>query len=190
MEKRVHVDQIPIEVSISSRRLWKDCELTSQLLKHHSHDESSNTLTLYWRKSVDVISWLAEHSADAHVKRLRESAAQHAMMEMTSQSHTDEEALFEDDPTDAPSAAYAAMLSGEDAKGSEQRQKSFKRDPIDFKGVTVTRDGHHVQEITELMTVPILITSDLTHSPPVLKVSRRAAEVLNLRSSPLHPCCT
>lgn len=170
VEKRVHVDQIPIEVSIPGKA-FVGLELTRLLLQHHSHDENSNTLTLYWKKGVDVISWLAEHSADTHVKRLRESAAQHSMMEMTSQSHADEEALFEDDPTDTPSAAYAAMVSGEDAKGSEQRQKSLKKEQIDFNGVTVTRDGHHVQEITELMTVPILITSDLTHSPPVLKVS-------------------
>lgn len=97
------------------------------------------------------------------------------MMEMTSQSHTDEAALFDDEEDDEEVlAARKAMLSGEDAQGSTQRLKSFNKQPLKFSGVE-NKEGsaHSIQEIKQLSTVPVIVTSDMTKSPPVLKVSFR-----------------
>ncbi len=97
---------------------------------------------------------------------------------MKSQSRTEEEALFDDDDDDAADAtttAYAAMLSGEDAKGSEQRLKSFTKAPIEHTGTQITKDGHHIQEVTELSQTVVTLSADLTKSPPVLKVSASGA---------------
>lgn len=72
------------------------------------------------------------------------------MMEMTSQSHTDEAALFDDDDDDEEDGLMAArrraMLSGEDAKDSVQRQKSFKKEPLQFEGLQTTPTGHRIRE--------------------------------------------
>ncbi|KAE8269781.1 hypothetical protein A4X09_0g2548 [Tilletia walkeri] len=150
VEKRVHVDQMPIE--------------------HHIHDEHSNQLSIYWKEGVDVLQWLAENSDDVHVKRVREAQAHIKNMEMTSLSHDDEQALFDDDEDEAIMAARRAMLSGEDARDSVQRTKSFKKEPPVFQGIKDNSDGHRIQTIKELGTVPVIITSDMTKSPPVLKV--------------------
>ncbi|KAK0541810.1 Translational repressor, partial [Tilletia horrida] len=64
VEKRVHVDQMPIE--------------------HHIHDEHTNQLSIYWKEGVDVLTWLAENSDDVHVKRIREAQLHIKHMEMTS----------------------------------------------------------------------------------------------------------
>lgn len=150
VEKRVHVDQMPIE--------------------HHIHDEHSNQLNIYWKDGVDVLTWLAENSDDVHVKRVREAQLHIKNMEMTSLSHDDEQALFDDEEDEALAAARRAMLSGEDARDSVQRTKSFRKEVPAFQGINDNSDGHKIQTIKELATVPVIITSDMTKSPPVLKV--------------------
>jgi len=96
------------------------------------------------------------------------------MMEMTSQSHTDEAALFDDDDDEDEElmAARKAMLSGDDAQGSTQRLKSFNKQELKFNGVEKSNEsGHCIQNIKQLITVPVIVTSDMSKSPPVLKVS-------------------
>ncbi|EPQ29741.1 uncharacterized protein PFL1_06860 [Pseudozyma flocculosa PF-1] len=130
VEKRVHVDQMPIE--------------------HHDYDTDANALSIYWKRDVDVISWLAENSDDVHVKKLQSLARQHAAMEMTSQSHTDEAALFDDDDDDDEDdggegagargllAAQRFAASAEEVKGSTQRHKSYEKPQLHHTTATTT----------------------------------------------------
>ncbi|SPO21661.1 related to SSD1 protein [Ustilago trichophora] len=154
IEKRVHVDQMPIE--------------------NHVYDEQRHALNIYWKDNVDVIAWLAENSDDVHVKKLQEVAQQHQMMEMTSQSQTDEAALFADDDDDDDEGSTAAIIrqhNVEAAKESKQRAKSLHKTPLQFDGLQDNgAGGHKVQTIKELMQVPVIVTSDMSKSPPVLKV--------------------
>lgn len=56
-----------------------------------------------------------------------------------------------------------------DTSSSIQRQKSASSAPLTFAGL-VERSGHRIQEIKQLQTVPVIISADLTKSPPVLIV--------------------
>ncbi|PLW38149.1 hypothetical protein PCASD_09490 [Puccinia coronata f. sp. avenae] len=60
IEKRVHVDQMPID--------------------NHVHDEHANTLKLYWKQGVNVIAYLSEHSTDAHLNSIRHHTERHAKL--------------------------------------------------------------------------------------------------------------
>ncbi|KAJ1039276.1 hypothetical protein NDA10_005142 [Ustilago hordei] len=151
IEKRVHVDQMPIE--------------------NHIYDDSQHALNIYWKDNVDVIAWLAETSDDVHVKKLQEVAQQHAMMELTSQSQTDEAALFDDeDGEETSTAELIRQHNVEAAKESQQRAKSLQKSALKFDGVDESGRGERRQKIKELMQVPVIVTSDISKSPPVLKV--------------------
>lgn len=150
VEKRVHVDQIPVSRS--------------------TYTEASNTLTLYWTKGVETIRWLAETSDDAHLQAIQGLADHHAGMEMASQSHTAEAALFDDEDDAELAEAKRKVYSGEDAAGSQQRTKSFRKTEIESEGAKVTADGHRIQEIRELQKLPVVITADMEKAPPIIKV--------------------
>ena len=129
IEKRVHLDQIPIE--------------------HHTYEEHSNSLSIYWRRGVDTIDFLAERSDDPHIQALRARAQQQKDMDMYTQSHQDEAALFDDDDEEDNAALAEAkrrLLSGEDAKDSVQRTASrgYRRDELNFEGIeeTIVTKGH------------------------------------------------
>jgi protein SSD1 len=80
IEKRVHVDQIPVE--------------------HFSYDEHDGVLSLWWTKGKDTIEWLSENNEDSHLDAIRGLAQHHAQqleMRMSSQSQDAEAALFEED---------------------------------------------------------------------------------------------
>jgi len=151
IEKRVHVDQMPID--------------------NHVYDEHSYTLQIYW-SNRDVISWLAENSDDEHLKKVKQNAEQHALkMEVASRSVHDENALFDEDE-----AEDDEIVLGRDDKAVEQRESSKQRlhslakvQP-EFEGLRLPSSGHKIQDIKELMTVPVIVTADLTKSPPVIKV--------------------
>jgi len=150
IEKRVHVDQMPIE--------------------NHVYDEHTHTLQIYWTNK-DVISWLAETSSDdPHLQKMRRTAEMHARnqanMELTSRQATDESALFEEPEDDEP--AQDPSGSGEDID-SKQHALSRKKEMPAFEGLKDT-GGHKIQEIKESMLVPVIVTADLTKSPPVIKV--------------------
>jgi len=156
IEKRVHVDQMPIE--------------------NHVYDEHSHVLQIYW-SDRDVITWLAENSDDEHLKKVKQTAEQHALkMEVASRSVHDESALFdEDDETEEDEV----VLKRADGPGevpttkqetSKQRLLSAAKVAPKFEGLRTLPAGHHVQDIQELMTVPVIVTADLTKSPPVIKV--------------------
>jgi len=151
IEKRVHVDQMPID--------------------NHVHDEHNHTLQIYW-SDQDVITWLAENSDDEHLRKVKQNAEQHALkMEVASRSVHDEKALFEEDEADEDEIVLERSDSKEDSKViSKQRLLSQVKVKPEFEGLRVTSAGHRIQEIKELMTVPVIVTADLTKSPPVIKV--------------------
>ncbi|KAF8314752.1 RNB-domain-containing protein [Clavulina sp. PMI_390] len=153
LEKRVHLEQMPIE--------------------NHTYDEHSHTLQIYWSEQ-DVITWLAENSNDEHLKKVKQTAEQHAVkMEVASRSFHDESALFDDDDDEEDEVLLKrtdAPLDLAKVGNSKQRLISASRAPPKFEGLRTPVSGHHVQEIQELMTVPVIVTADLTKSPPVIKV--------------------
>jgi len=152
IEKRVHVDQMPID--------------------NHVFDEHTRTLQIYW-SDRDVIGWLAENSDDEHLKKVHRTAEHTAVkMEVASRNVNDEHALFEEDDEDDE-----IVLERTDPKedpevieNSKQRMLSIaKVEPV-FEGLKTPAAGHKIQEIKELMSVPVIVTADLTKSPPVIKV--------------------
>ncbi|KZS97962.1 RNB-domain-containing protein [Sistotremastrum niveocremeum HHB9708] len=145
IEKRVHIDQMPIENSV--------------------YDEHTYTLSIYW-STRDVISWLAENSDDEHLKKVKQTAEQHAQkMEVASRSIHDESALFDEDEDD-----IVLSKEGVDKETSVQRLRSKANAKPVFEGLRTTESGHKIQDIKEMMTVPVIVTADLTKSPPVIKV--------------------
>ncbi|KAF8913951.1 SSD1 protein [Gymnopilus junonius] len=149
IEKRVHVDQMPIE--------------------NHVYDEHTHTLQIYWSKR-DVISWLAENSDDEHLKKVKQNAEQHALkMEVASRSVHDEKALFDEDDVEEDEIVLGRD-NGALEETSKQRLLSMANIKPEFEGIRITPAGHKIQDIKELMTVPVIVTADLTKSPPVIKV--------------------
>ncbi|KAL4241972.1 DIS3-like exonuclease 2 [Abortiporus biennis] len=151
IEKRVHVDQMPID--------------------NHVYDEHSHSLNIYW-SDRDVITWLAENSDDEHLKKVKQNAEQHAVkMEVASRSVHDEKALFdEDDADDDEIILGRENKQAVDVETSKQRLLSKAGGYPVFEGLKTTPAGHKIQEIREMMTVPVIVTADLTKSPPVIKV--------------------
>ncbi|KAF5344108.1 hypothetical protein D9758_008896 [Tetrapyrgos nigripes] len=150
IEKRVHVDQMPID--------------------NHIYEDHTHTLQIYWSHK-DVINWLAENSDDEHLKKVKQNAEQHALkMEVATHSF-DEKALFDEDDADDDEIVLGRNEPAEEKpETSKQRLLSMaKREPV-FEGLRVSPTGHKIQEIRELMTVPVIVTADLTKSPPVIKV--------------------
>jgi protein SSD1 len=92
-------------------------------------------------------------------------------MEVSSHSVYDEKALFdEDDNEDDEIVMGRPNEAMEEEEMSHQRLLSKAKAKPEFEGLKVMPSGHKIQEIRELMTVPVIITADLTKSPPVIKV--------------------
>ncbi|PWN28112.1 RNB-domain-containing protein [Jaminaea rosea] len=175
IEKRVHVDQMPIQ--------------------HHTHQEHDNSLSVYWRQEVDTIQWLAESSDDASVKALWQAAQRAAAtsksdsaapaIDESMQTQRDDSALFEDDDDDddGDAAGFAsahakgngAIRPRVDAATSAQHSKSkstVSGQKLTFEGLSEPGAGHHkVQTVRILQTIPVVISATVgSKSPPVLTV--------------------
>jgi protein SSD1 len=151
IEKRVHVDQMPIE--------------------NHVFDDHSHALQIYWSEK-DVISWFAENSDDEYLMKVKQNAEQHALkMEVISRSVNEEQALFDEDDGDDEIVLGRSDPSQDPTKEtSKQRLLSLAKVKPDFEGLRTSSTGHRIQDIKELMTVPVIVTADLSKSPPVIKV--------------------
>jgi protein SSD1 len=103
---------------------------------------------------------------------VKENAEQHAVkMEVASRSVHDERALFdEDDGDDEIVLGHDNDEAAEEEVESAQRDISKARVTPEFEGLKTTAAGHKIQQVKELMTVPVIVTADLTKSPPVIKV--------------------
>jgi protein SSD1 len=117
-----------------------------------------------------VITWLAENSDDEHLKKVKQTAEQHAVkMELTSRSVHDERALFDEDEEDEIVISRPAPPTDTAEETSKQRKLSKAKVEPQFEGLR-RAGGHRIQDIRELMSVPVIVTADLTKSPPVIKV--------------------
>lgn len=120
------------------------------------YDEHTHTLQIYW-SSKDVITWLAENSDDEHLKKVKQNAEAHATkMEVASRSLHDESALFDEDE-----AEEDEIVLGRDSEIVKETETSKQRlfsaakvEPV-FEGLRTTSSGHKIQDIKELMTVPV-----------------------------------
>jgi protein SSD1 len=103
-----------------------------------------------------VISWLAENSDDEHLKKVKQNAEQHALkMEVASRSVHDEKALFDEDDADEDEIVLGRSDSGRATETSQQRLLSMVKIEPEFEGLRVNGSGHKIQDIRELMTVPV-----------------------------------
>ena len=112
-------------------------------------------MQIYW-SDQDVITWLAEHSDDEHLKKVKQNAEQHALkMEVASRSVHDENALFDEDEAEDDEIVLGRENKAEEAtETSKQRLLSIAKVKPEFEGLR-TASGHKIQDIKELMTVPV-----------------------------------
>lgn len=103
-----------------------------------------------------MIFWLAENNDDEHLKRMKQTAEQHAVkMEVSSRSVHDESALFDEDDADDEIVLGRAQPGENVRETSKQRLLSQAKLKPEFEGLKKSPSGHKIQEIRELMTVPV-----------------------------------
>jgi protein SSD1 len=150
-------------------------------------------LGIYW-SDRDVIAWLAENSDDEHLKKVHRTAEQTAAnMEVASRNVHDENALFDEDEDDDDDDDDDEIVIGRTSarespeappvvETSRQRLLSMaKVEPV-FEGLKTSAAGHRIQEIKELMSVPVRIFYYSSH--PVLTAN---AETIRLSSRLISP---
>lgn len=154
IEKRVHIDQMPIDVR-PFHHLNSDA-FTHLLVQNHVYDEHAHALQIYW-SNRDVIAWLAENSDDEHLKKMKQAADLHTQkMEVVSRSVHDEKALFDEDDDGEDEVVLGRQeQSTSEKETSKQRLLSMAKVKPVFEGLKVSPAGHKIQEIKELMTVPV-----------------------------------
>lgn len=110
-------------------------------------------MQIYW-SDRDVITWLAENSDDEHLKKVKQNAEQHAVkMEVASRSVYDENALFDDNDDDE--IVLGRNTDEVVQETSKQRLLSLAKVRPEFEGLRMSPAGHRIQDIRELMTVPV-----------------------------------
>lgn len=75
-------------------------------------------------------------------------------MEVTSRSANDESALFDDDNEDDEQIVVNRTGPAQ-KETSKQRLVSIAKMKPEFEGIRMTAAGHRIQEVKELMTVPV-----------------------------------
>lgn len=171
-EKRVHCDQLP--------------------LKKAEFDKTKRILELYWEKGVPSSAFIPEderskagsirvvHSlgqADAVKKQQQENEeARRRQLDTGTISTDDTDALFNDDDDDLVSLSSAtagvsiaepqyvtspAVLSGSAPESRITKKAEF------LKWMKLREDGNdHIQDVTEMTRVPVILKTDLSKSPP------------------------
>lgn len=132
-------------------------------------------MQIYW-SDKDVIGWLAQNSDDEHLKKVHRTAEQNAVkMEVASRSVHDENALFEEDDDDGDEIVIGRTSTKESPEAppvietSKQRVLSMaKVEPV-FEGLKTPAAGHKIQEIKELMSVPVRMFRYSTDPPLMWK---------------------
>ena len=189
--------------------------------QNHVYEEHTSTLQLYWSDrewdfiptrhdrrltrycdlapAGDVITFLAERGDDEHLNKVKKLGDHHASLEVSTRGQ-DESALFDDDEESQDEeeteeiVVKARKLTQAEEKASVQRSKSAAKTSPVFEGLrTHAAGGHRIQDIRELMKVPVIVSADLEKSPPVIKVvSCNAFRGRRLPSPPLtrpfHAC--
>jgi len=93
------------------------------------------------------------------LKKVKQNAEAHAIkMEVTSRSVHDEKALFDEDEADEDEIVLGRETEAEkEPETSKQRLLSAAKVQPVFEGLRTTSSGHKIQDIKELMTVPVRI---------------------------------
>ena len=108
--------------------------------------------------SEDVLAFIAERDDDKHLRKVRKSGAGHAAAEVSTRAQ-DESALFEDDDDEEATEEIVVKGAGEQkpaAVESVQQAKSAARETPAFEGLrTLSSGSHKIQDIKELMRVPV-----------------------------------
>ncbi|WVR09339.1 hypothetical protein IAU60_006405 [Kwoniella sp. DSM 27419] len=107
------------------------------------YDEHRDILSLYWTNQ-DVLSFLASTTDDPHLLKIK------ALGERQAQA--------------------SSQSTNNGAGSSKQYSKSAERQLPKFDGLRTGAGGHKIQDIKELASVPVIVTSDVTKSPPVLVI--------------------
>lgn len=128
------------DVVIPEFALEKRVHIDKLPLDNAVFDEHSNVLSLYWT-TQDVITSLSKSADDEHLSKIKKDDGRPA------------KELFDD---------------GKPV--SAQHKKSAARSPLIFEGLRNTSNGHRIQDITEFASLPVIITADMSKSPPVLVV--------------------
>ncbi|BEJ00527.1 hypothetical protein CcaverHIS631_0503840 [Cutaneotrichosporon cavernicola] len=138
------------DVVIPEFSLEKRVHLDKLPLENSVFDEHTNVLSLYW-KSQDVLSFLTPSADDEHLLKIKQHTDSRASGASTTRT-TDTTALFDD------------------GNLSSQVQKSNSRAPLKFECLRKTDAGHRIQDIKEFSSIPVIVTADMSKSPPVLVV--------------------
>lgn len=141
------------DVVVPEFGLEKRVHLDKLPLENSVFDEHKNVLSLYWT-TQDVLSFLTQSSEDEHLRKIKQRVEGKVTGAATSQA-ADASALFQDEAPNAKSVQY---------------QKSASQSPLVFEGLRETPSGHRIQDIKELSSLPVIITADMSKSPPVLVV--------------------
>lgn len=150
-------------------------------------------MQIYW-SDRDVISWLAENSDDEHLKKVKQNAEHHAQslkMEVVSRNVNDERALFDEDDEDEDEVVLGRSEQEKAPETSVQRLRSIAKAQPQFEGLRTTPNGHQIQEIKELMSVPVCLQfnlakrcrSDLTDRSSLLPISLAVLLLSKVRAS-------
>lgn len=139
------------DVVIPEFSLEKRVHLDKLPLENSVFDEHTNVLSLYW-KTQDVLSFLTQSVDDEHLLKIKQHTDGRASGASTTRA-ADTNALFED---------------GKEV--SAQVQKSANPAPLVFEGLRETSAGHRIQDIKEFSSLPVIVTADMSKSPPVLVV--------------------
>jgi len=105
---------------------------------------------------------------------VKKNAEQHALkMEVASRSVHDESALFDEDDADDDEIVLGRdNVPPPSQDASNQRTRSMAKDVPQFEGLRITHSGHKIQEIKELMTVPVCVLLFFSHSAKLIELSR------------------
>ena len=106
----------------------------------------------------DVLAFIAERDDDEHLHKVRKSGAANVAAEVSTRAQ-DESALFEEDEEDEATEELVVKGAGGQPKPagkSGQQAKSAARETPAFEGLrTLSSGSHKIQDIKELMRVPV-----------------------------------
>ena len=120
--------------------------------RHFLAQLSADLPRLYWT-TQDVLSFVASTTDDPNLLKIKALGERYALGTSTAQTR-DADALLQDDDALVSSAQYT---------------KSAQRHAVGYEGLR-SSGGHRIQDVRELMSIPVIITSDMSKSPPVLVV--------------------
>lgn len=111
-------------------------------------------------------------------------------MEVASRSVHDEKALFDEDDADDDEIVLGRSDSGQEEKEtSKQRLLSLAKVKPEFEGLRITPSGHRIQDIRELMTVPVRRTRPFPfYYYPDFAYPRSLLLLILPRAHPLSKC--